>query len=267
MKDLNQVFNLKDNLLISEKFGNNVQVIFTTKLGGVSTGVYTSNNLAFQVGDKPEAVLENRKKLAKQINSSLKRFVFANQNHGINIKKITEQECGKGMLDFADGITATDCLYTYEKDLPLACFYADCTPIYFYEPQKNLIGVIHAGWQGTSKNIVEEVLNHLQQVEKVDLQALKVIIGPNIKKESFEVQEDVYKLFKDNSYTTQEVISKNQDTWNIDIVKYNENALLQNGVKKANIFISTLDTVQEQDLFSFRRDKETGRMLGVIKLC
>lgn len=266
MKDLNNVFFLQDNLLISNKFNNEVDVIFTTRLGGVSQKEFSTNNLAFQVGDNYDDVLQNRKLLAEKLNIPLSSFVFANQNHGINIQKITKDDCGKGMENFEDGILQTDCLYTYEKDIPLACFYADCTPIYFYESNKKLVGVIHAGWQGTAKNIVKVVMEYLQKQENIDFTKLQIIIGPNIKKESFEVQEDVYQQFKNNIYTTKDVIQENERSWNIDIVKYNKNSLIEYGVKEENIFISSLDTVKEQNLFSFRRDQQTGRMLAIIKL-
>ncbi len=268
IKDNKEVFFLEDDLLKSQKFDKNVLVCFTTRLSGVSKGSFYANNLAYQVGDKKEDVYENRKLLAQKLNIDLNNFVFAEQTHGINIKKITNKDKSKGVYEFSDGIKDTDCLYTYEKNIPLACFYADCTPIYFYEPNKKLVGIIHAGWQGTAKNIVENVLIKLKEYENIEANNLKFIIGPSIRFDSFEVKEDVLKVFKNKKYTTEHIIKDNKDgSYNIDIVKYNTNALIQNGVSDENIFVCNIDTYKEQDLFSFRRENKTGRMLGVISLC
>ena len=55
-------------------------------------------------------------------------------------------------------IPDTDALYTYEPNLVLCSFTADCVPVIFYNEVNGLIGVIHSGWQGTVKEITSEAL-------------------------------------------------------------------------------------------------------------
>ena len=138
-------------------------------------------------------------------------------------------------------------------------------PLYFYDPCTDLIGIIHSGWQGTVNNIVDKTIKHLMEFENINPDNLKFIIGPSIKKNSFEVNKDVYKLFLEQKDFNDSVIFPKDDKWLIDTVQYNLNILVKNGIPKNNIFISNIDTYTTEELFSYRRDKITGRMLGVIK--
>ncbi len=257
----NGVFNLSENILLSDLF-DGVNVFFTTNVNS-SKGL--GNNMAFQVTDDRQSVIKNRENLSSLLNRPLKNFVFSNQVHGIKCVKVDSSLKGKGLLSYEDGIRNTDALYTKEDDVVLCCFFADCTPIYFYDEVTGIIGIIHSGWQGTVLNITENVIKKLVEEENVDPANLKFIIGPSIKKESFEVSQDVYNKFLNSKYIKEKMISnKSSDKWLIDTDAYNKNLLISNGVKEKNIFISDIDTYKEKDLFSFRRDNNTGRMIGVI---
>lgn len=148
MKDKNKVFQNKNDLLISDGFGDDVLVSFTTASSGVSQNEYASFNLAYQVGDNKDDVLSNRKILAAKLQLELENLVFAAQKHGTNLKEVSHKDKGRGSTSFEDGIgfglsDGVDALYTKEENLALCCFYADCTPIFF--KVDNIVGIIHAG--------------------------------------------------------------------------------------------------------------------------
>ena len=108
---------------------------FSTRLGGVSTGIYEKMNLSFQRGDDAGNVMENHIRFANAVGYDYTRLVFSDQVHETRIRKVTEEDAGKGITRESD-ICETDGLMTNVKNLPLMTFYADCVPILFYDAVK-----------------------------------------------------------------------------------------------------------------------------------
>lgn len=105
-----------------------VEHCFSTRYGGVSEGIYASMNLSFTRGDREEAVRQNYRNLAEAMGVSLDNFVLADQTHTVNVRKVTKEDAGKGILrekDYAD----VDGLITDEPGLVLATSFADCVPL------------------------------------------------------------------------------------------------------------------------------------------
>ena len=137
---------------------------FSTRLGGVSKGIYESMNLSFTRGDNREAVLENYRRMAEAIGFSLESIVCADQTHTTNIRLVTEKDRGKGVLkekDYRD----IDGLITNTPGLTLTTFYADCVPLYFIDVKHKAIGLAHSGWRGT----VERMGAHMVKLWKKPL--------------------------------------------------------------------------------------------------
>ena len=154
------------------------------------------NNMALHVCQNSEHVLENREKLASLIRRQLDDFVCANQTHSANFYKVSQQDKGRGANSVNTAIQETDALYTYEPNIVLSTFTADCVPVTFYHEQTEVIGVIHSGWQGTVKEITLKLLHHLIEVEKCNPRYFHVHLGPALSQEKFEVDEDVYAQFR-----------------------------------------------------------------------
>ena len=114
-----------------------VSVTTTTVLG----------NLAYQVDDGKD-VKEHRQLLADTLGLPLDRFVFVHQSHSDRVNKVKTADLGRGKDSFEDGLDC-DALYTYEKNVPLGIFHADCVPIFFVNEKASLVGIIHAGFKGT----------------------------------------------------------------------------------------------------------------------
>ncbi|UCZ54197.1 peptidoglycan editing factor PgeF [Bacillus shivajii] len=246
----------------------NVIAGFTTKQGGVSGGEYSSLNLCLHVNDNCETVVKNRNLLAEHLGFPMTRWACADQVHENSIAKVTKDDAGKGVLNYDDAIKGTDGLYTNESNVLLTLCYADCVPIYFLGPDKNLVGVAHAGWKGTVKDISGEMVRTWKNEEAIDPANIYAAIGPSIGSCCYVVDDYVIDFVKEVLKQPTELpykeVSKGQYT--LDLKKLNKMLLVQAGVLQENIDVSSYCTSCEDTLFfSHRRDQgKTGRMLSFI---
>ena len=111
-----------------EKYDNIVQG-FSTKIGGVSTGVYATMNLSFsREPDNREGVLENYKRMAQALGVELESFTLSYQEHSTNVRVVSAADKGKGVL-FERDYRNIDGLITNERGITLGAFFADCIPL------------------------------------------------------------------------------------------------------------------------------------------
>ena len=140
---------------------------FSTRLGGVSEGCLGSMNLSFSRGDNPENVLENYRRISRAIGFPVESIVTSDQTHTTNVRQVGKEDCGCGVLTprtFHD----IDGLITNEPGVTLATFYADCVPLYFYDPIHKAIGLSHSGWRGTVGNIAKATVEAMQKAYHTD---------------------------------------------------------------------------------------------------
>ena len=163
---------------------------FTTRFGGVSTGHLKSLNLSFSRGDDADNVRENYRRLGEALGIDVSRAVFSDQVHLKTIRRVTAADAGKGLTKESD-IRETDGLMTDEPGLPIFTFYADCVPVYFYDPIHKAIGLAHSGWKGTVADIAGEMVRAMGKAFGTDAEALICAIGPSICMDCYEVSEDV----------------------------------------------------------------------------
>jgi len=222
-------------------------------------------NMALHVCKNPEDVLENRKNLAAYLNCRLDDFVCCGQIHSSNFYRTTLKDKGRGADDADTAIPDTDALYTYEPNLLLCCFTADCVPAIFYNEVTGLIGVIHSGWQGTIKEITTKVLEQLIHFEHCEPGDLNVFIGAALSQEKFEVDEDVCLKFKALGYAD-EFIYFNEQTgkYHIDNQMVVKRQFELQGVRADRINIDRTCTYLSQEGFSYRQDKNCGRHMSFI---
>ena len=162
-------------------------------------------------------------------------------------------------------IADTDALYTYEPNLVLCSFTADCVPVIFYNEVNGLIGVIHSGWQGTVKEITSKLFEHLTQVEHCNPSDFHVQIGAALSQEKFEVDEDVYLKFKDLGYAD-DFMYYNDEThkYHIDNQLTVKKQCELAGIPAEQITIDRTCTYVDPDGFSYREDRQSGRHLSFI---
>ncbi len=155
--------------------------LFTTRHGGVSSGVYESFNLGINRGDEAENVRENYRRLAGMIGCG--RFVFANQRHTDLILRAGPQHVKGDVFDPVDYVA--DGLVTREKNIALVVFAADCVPILL--EGEGVIAAVHAGWRGTAAGIAAGA------VRKMDCApgSVRAYIGPAIGPCCYDTGRDV----------------------------------------------------------------------------
>lgn len=157
----------------------NITAGFTTKDGGISTGSFHAMNLGLHVNDIAENVHENRRILANKLQKPLENWICSEQVHDHHVEKVGQQEKGSGVYSYEDGLSKTDGIYTTSNDVLLTSCYADCVPLYFYAPSHGMIGLAHAGWKGTVKEIANEMIQKWN-AEGISSDEIHVAIGPAI---------------------------------------------------------------------------------------
>ncbi len=243
-----------------------VEHCFTTRLGGVSEGIYTSMNLSFTRGDKEEAVQENYGRIAQCMGASKDAFVCSDQTHTTNVKKATKEDAGCGVTrpkTYQD----VDGLITNVPGLVLSTFFADCVPLYFVDPVHRAIGMSHSGWRGTVGRMGRATILAMGQEYGTKPEDLICAIGPSICKDCYEVSEDVAEAFAAEFKGQEEKIleAKGNGKYQLDLWKANEIVLLEAGVKKGHLAVTNLCTCCNPELlFSHRASHGKRGNLGAF---
>lgn len=261
----NEPFQYKDGILYLTAW-DKVIAGFSTREGGISKPPFASLNLGLHVNDQQEAVHENRQLLADNLQFPLHTWICSEQVHDNIVQKVGIRDTGKGVYTYEDGVPNTDGIYTEEPEVLLTSCYADCVPVYFYAPSRRLVGLAHAGWKGTVKGIVLNMIQQWVQQEQVSLSELQVAIGPAIGSCCYVVDDRVINAVGEVLCGTvpKHIVSEGQ--YALDLKEVNRLLCVQAGVKEDNILVSSLCTsCNKQWFFSHRRDKgKTGRMLSFI---
>ncbi|MGC9397654.1 MAG: peptidoglycan editing factor PgeF [Anaerolineae bacterium] len=155
-----------------------------TRLGGVSKGPFASLNLGSTVGDHPEAVRENHRRLFAAFRLHAAQVVSPHQVHGRKVTRVGRDQGGTI-------IPATDALITDEPGVALLLRFADCTPVLFYDPDHRAVGLAHAGWRGAAAGIVQATVEAMQKAFGTTPQTLWAGIGPAIDPEHYVVGAEV----------------------------------------------------------------------------
>lgn len=220
----------------------------TTKLG----------NTAYQV-DEGRDVKEHRQLLANLLNVDTNRFVYVHQHHSDKIQKVTLNDLGKGKDAFIDGVDV-DALYTYEKNVPLCIFHADCVPIFFVDESKDLVGIIHAGFKGTMIHVAYKSIKQVIENEGVNPYNLKFYIGPYRAPKSFIIDEATKKEIIEAEYQDA-IIGDKFDNGLANIID-----LERIGIRKEQITVADLDTFSDDRFYSAYQKTPVGRLMSLIIL-
>ena len=240
----------------------------TLRYGGVSEGSLSSLNLALNVNDKIENVIENRKILATYLNTNFEHMVSPTQTHSTNLKKVDLSDGGKGMYGLEDAINDTDALYTKEEDLFLLSYHADCTPVLLYESNQHLIASIHAGWKGNVNEIILKTLRYLKENENINPSFIHAYIGPCLSYDAFEARDDIITLVNQMEINSKQYYHEvSKGVYKLDAKGLAKEQLLHFGVPEHQITISSHCTKTEtNDFFSYRNDKACGRHVSFISM-
>ncbi len=236
---------------------NFINHAFSTRLGGVSEGEFTSMNMAFNRGDNPENVTENYKRICKSAGFDFDSLTASAQDHNTFVRVVTSENKGVGIYKPRD-LQSVDALVTNEKGVTLVTYYADCTPLFFVDTKKKAIGLAHAGWRGTVGRIGEKVVKKMTELYGTNPADIIAAIGPAISVCCYEVD----KPCADNFYALSDldssrfVFPKENGKYMIDLLETNRQILVAAGVKNENITVSDVCTnCNSELLWSHRATK------------
>ncbi len=172
-----------------------VKHLFSTRLGGASQGIYSTMNLSFTRGDDVTVVSENYRRVGEVLGCAPERMVASHQTHTTNIRMVTEEDCGKGIVRERD-YENIDGLVTNVPGICLVTYFADCVPLYFVDPVKGVIGLAHSGWRGTAAEMGACMVHAMKRHFGCRAEDLVAAIGPSICQECYEVSEEVAEAFR-----------------------------------------------------------------------
>ena len=241
--------------------------LFTTRIGGVSEGCCSSWNFGAKSLDAEVNIIRNHEILADVLGVTTAKMVTSAQTHTTNIRVVTAEDGGTGIIpnpSFQD----VDGLVTNERNLAIITGHADCNPVYFFDPVKQVIGLAHSGWKGTLGGISEKMVALM--AEKYGSRPSDILagIGPALCQDCFEVDQDVADCFYARNQAYREFAYEKGIKTYIDLKQIIRYDLLAAGLLDEHIFDMGLCTKENTDLFFSHRGQQgkRGIMAAVMML-
>ena len=235
-----------------EMSARGVEVISTTRAGGVSTGRFTGFNVGGHVGDSDEAVRANRQMLHHHIPSA-STITWLNQVHGTRVIHAPSE--------YEEGVEA-DAVWSDEPGFACAVMTADCLPVVLADIEGRCVAAVHGGWRGLAGGILKRTVEAMP----VDADRLFAWLGPAIGPSAFEVGGDVLAAFylADDDLAVHPIPELN-DKYFLDLNRLVGRQLLTLGINPGHVSGGDNCTYSDpQRFYSYRRDGDTGRMVTLI---
>lgn len=237
-----------------------VRFAFTERTGGVSQAPYESLNLGTHVGDDPEAVAENRRRVLEALGAEdlVDNLLVPNQVHGDDVVVVDSAEL-EALSRVRELIAAgVDAIVCTAPDVPVMLCFADCVPVVLTCPGG--FAVVHSGWKGTIAAISAKAARILMDRTGEDPASVRAYIGPHILGDEYEVSRDLLQRFVDRF----DRIEMNAARL-LDLSAAIAEALEGEGLSADAICDTGLSTMRENDrFFSYRKEAGTcGRHAAV----
>jgi YfiH family protein len=235
---------------------------FFTRLGGISPAPWDSLNVGGTVGDDIDRVVENRKRLFHVLNKDITSVFDVWQVHSGDVVCTDRPRYADEDYIQADGIL------TSSRDVTLFMRFADCVPIMLYDPTQKVIGIVHAGWQGTVKKVTAAAIEKMRSVYGANPKDILAGIGPSICADCYEVKGDVIEevYAKLGEIAPKVIIEKPGGETHFDMWLANTLILQNSGVEKIEVS-GVCTACNHTEWFSHRADHgKTGRFGAAIRL-
>lgn len=227
-----------------------IRRVVTTRAGGRSRPPYESFNLGDHVGDDADAVAANRARLATELGVDQQRFVWMEQVHGRTV----------GVVDgpVTEPVEATDALVTATPGLALTVLVADCVPVLLGDPDAGVVGAVHAGRVGCRVGVLPAAVKAMIELG-AEPSRMEALLGPAICGECYEVPPEMAADVA--THLPGSAAKTRSGTTGIDLRAGLWEQLAELGVGKVGV--DPRCTVEDDSLFSYRRDGTTGRIAAV----
>ncbi len=247
----------------------------TGRDGGVSTEPPGSLNCGLHVGDRPEDVIRNRKRVAESLGWPFEAWTSAEQVHGDAVFRVVREDRGRGRADRDSAIPDTDAIMTDVPDILLTSFYADCVPLFFHDPEHGAVALAHAGWKGTVLEIARKTAEQMTAAYGTDPARLRGAIGPSIGSCCYEVDEPVIARMEPLVQALCGASGAEPSTMiepaapgkaMLNLKEINRQIMIKAGILPTNIELTTRCTGCRHDAFFSHRLEQgrTGRMASFI---
>lgn len=243
--------------LVPDWHAPGVGALMTSRQGGTSVAPFDSLNLREGVGDDPQAVARNQRRLVDAIGA---RPVWLNQVHGASVARLRSADAMPGAL-----VHEADASFTTDPGVVCAVQVADCLPVLFAAPDGRAIGAAHAGWRGLAHGVLETTLRAVCDAAGCEPADVQVWLGACIGPSAFEVGPDVLAAFgvAAGSGASARFVPKGAGKWLADLPGLARDLLGAAGVRAVSG--GSWCTVSEPSrFFSFRRDGVTGRLAAAV---
>ena len=220
------------------------------RTGGVSSGVFSTFNLASHVGDTTEAVGQNRALLKRALRLPAEPC-WLSQVHGCDVVDVSKSFTG----------VVADAAYTTAPGSVVAVMTADCIPLFLSDTDGSFVAIVHVGWRGLCAGVIEALLG------KLALPPGRILAwtGPGIGGDVYQVRADVRESLVDAFPGHESALAATGNCWIADLPTMVEQRLRHQGV--IHIFHSGQCTYRQADAyFSYRRDGQCGRMASLAWL-
>lgn len=245
-----------------EKFANYPikQGVFT-RHGGVSKGHLSSLNMGGTVGDEPSNPRKNQERMLCVLNLPVDQVYDVWQVHS------ADYVVAKNPRPIHSEHLKADIIISNQKNVTLVMRFADCVPIMVIDPVQSAIGIAHAGWIGTAKNVAGAMIKAMTREFHADPGNMVAGIGPSICQAHYPVGEEVVDEFS-SQFPGQmdELFVKNGHKNHLDLWRANYLQLWNAGVREIET-AQICTACHTEDWYSHRKEMgKTGRFGAVIQL-
>lgn len=231
---------------------------FITTREGWSSG----DNPRF-TGDEPAVYAGFRKELAVACDWDPERFVFPRQTHSDHVAVVSSETLGQTLAD-------TDALITREPGVFICVQTADCVPVLLFDPKKNIVAAVHAGWRGSVFKIAALTVQKMSEAFGCNPSDILAGIGPSIHMHAYEVGAEVVEAVRSNFSHSNALLKPSliEGKAYLDLWEANRQVLVEAGLQEENIEMMGLCSFEHASMFySARREgAATGRMVSGIRL-
>lgn len=227
-----------------------VSALTTTRCGGHSQPPYASFNLALHVGDSAQHVHANRAHL-RQYFSFAQEPKWLHQTHSDIVVDAASVDADKFNADAS---------YTTEPGVVCAVLTADCLPVVLSDKLGSCVGVVHAGWRGLLKGVVQRTIDAMSVHSRPEYAWLGPAIGPAV----FDVGEDVYRPYLQHNRSFERAFAHAKtNKWKLDL--YTAAKIVLNAADITKVYGGEYCTFTDsENFYSYRRSNCTGRMATLI---
>lgn len=245
--------------------GHNIFHGVFTRKGGVSPHPWDSLNVGLTVGDDSNRVKENRERIFRTFELDNRRIFDVWQVHSTKVIRVNSTRNKYSKIKKADAMVSN------LSGLGLFMRFADCVPIFLYDPVRKVIGITHAGWKGTIAGIAGKTIKKMVRGYGSEPGDIIAAIGPSICTEHYEVGPEVIKKIEDSFGSDAnsllfETSRKSREKKLFDLKRANEKSILSMGVNQ--IEVSQICTACNlTDWYSHRGEYgKTGRFGAIIAM-